>query len=304
MTDRKRRLPPLSLLTGFEAAARHLSFTNAAREMALTQSAVSKQIKALEGHLGVILFERHPRCLVLTAEGQRLHQTVQELVDHLDRTARRLHDRSTPTQVAVTTSSGFASLWLVPRLQRFTAAHPGIDIRVSTSAEIVNLEQSRLDLALRFCRASAAPEGAIELFKHTTLVVCAPALLKNTRAPLRTPGDLKHHVLLHAVLSAERNAYVDWDAWLAAAGLANLRPKGSLYFNQYEQTIQAAVQGQGIALGIDTLVAGLLQDKLLVAPFPNALDETRNCYLVRSRHAASKPEVDTFVAWLCSETKG
>jgi DNA-binding transcriptional LysR family regulator len=301
MPERKRRLPPLSLLTGFEAAARHLSFTRAAEELALTQSAVSKQVKALEAHFGHALFERRSRALLLTAEGHRLYRAVSELVDQLDRAADRLRVRQAPLQVSVATSSGFAALWLIPRLRRFTTMHPGIDVRISTSAEIVNLEQCRLDLALRFCPSSGAPRGAIKLFTHATLPVCAPALLEDARAPLRTPEDLKNHVLLHANISAERKAYVDWDAWLEAARLPNLRPKGSLHFNQYEQTIQAALQGQGVALGIDTLVTDLMREKLLVAPFPNSIAESRNCYVVRALPSLSKPEVDAFIGWLRSE---
>ena len=303
MPVRKCRLPPLGLLTGFEAAARHLSFTRAAEELALSQSAVSKQVKALEAHLGHVLFERRSRCLVLTAEGHRLYQTVHELVDQLDRAAHRLHVRAAPAQVSVATSSGFASLWLIPRLKRFAILHPGIDVRISASAEVVNLEQCRLDLAVRFCAPSVAPTGAIRLFTHTTLPVCAPTLPQDARAPLRTPRDLENHILLHASISAERRAYVDWDAWLAAANVSNLRPKGSLHFNQYEQTIQAALQGQGVALGIDTLVADLMRDKLLVAPFSSSVAESRSCYLVRSPASSPKPEVDAFIRWLRSEAR-
>lgn len=299
MGDRERKLPPLHLLTGFEASARHLSFTKAAAELALSQSAVSKQVKALEEHMGCVLFERLTRSLVLTPEGHRLYGTTREMLDQLDQAANRLRPASIARQVSLATSSGFASLWLIPRLASFRALHPDIDVRISASPAIVNLEQHRLDLSIRFCTPAAAPLGAVRLFTHSTLPVCAPALLDKAR--LRQPSDLKDHVLLHASFSTEHKAYVGWDTWLTALGLGDLRPGGSLYFNHYELAIQAALQGQGVALGIDTLVADLIRDAHLVAPFPRSLAESRNCYLVSSVAASRRSEVEAFIGWLRQE---
>jgi LysR family transcriptional regulator, glycine cleavage system transcriptional activator len=157
----------------------------------------------------------------------------------------------------------------------------------------------RLDLSIRFCTPAAAPSGAIRLFTHSTFPVCTPALLDQAR--LLKPSDLKEQVLLHASFSTEHKAYVGWDSWLAMFGLSDLRPRASLYFNHYEQAIQAALQGQGVALGIDTLVGDLLRDARLVAPFPTSMAETRNCYVVVSAAASRRSEVEAFIGWLLQE---
>jgi len=303
MGGKRYRLPPLNFISGFEAAARNLSFTKAADELFITQSAVSKQIKALEAHLGVALFERRTRELALTAEGQQLYRTAAELLDWLQEETDKLKSGGKVQQLAVTASPGFTSLWLIPRLNRFRTKHPDIDVRISATVEILKLERKRLDIAIRYCRPEAAPKGAIRLFDYGAFPVCSPALAHDRSKPLAKPEDLAAHVLLHDTYVAAQKAYVDWDSWFAAAGLADLQPAGALYFNQYDQMIQAAIQGQGVALGINTLVHELLHEGLLVAPFATTVADTRACFVVTSPLAAGKPHVRAFVRWLLDEAK-
>src|SRR5215813_1814778 len=194
---KRYNLPPLAFFQGFEAAARTLSFTKAAEELFITQSAVSRQIKALEDHLGIRLFERRPRALALTESGQALHRISADVLERLQTATDQLRAASRSRQLAITTTTGFASLWLIPRLQRFTALHPDIDVRISATTDMLNLERSLVDLAIRYCPPDAVPEGATRLFGEGVLPVCARSLLRDRSRPLKRPHDLRHHTLLH-----------------------------------------------------------------------------------------------------------
>src|SRR5262245_46526905 len=165
-------LPPLDLIQGFEAAARTLSFTKAADELSLTQSAVSRQIRALEDNLGVSLFDRRPRSLALTDEGRTLFRVATEVLERLQETTSRLRASAGVPHLTVSTTGGFASLWLIPRLRTFTALHPDVDVRISATYKAVDLERSSVDVAVRYCRPENAPEGAIRVFNEALFPVC------------------------------------------------------------------------------------------------------------------------------------
>src|ERR1700730_1586366 len=197
MSNRRYSLPQVAFFQGFEAAARNLSFTKAAEELFITQSAVSRQIKALEDQLGVMLFERRPRALVLTEHGQALYRVTVDVLERLQAGIDQLKTASRTRQLSITTTTGFASLWLIPRLQRFTGLHPDIDVRISATSDALNLERSLVDLAIRYCPPETAPEGATRLFGEEVLRVCSPSLLRNRSRPLKRPLDLKGHTLLH-----------------------------------------------------------------------------------------------------------
>jgi LysR family transcriptional regulator, glycine cleavage system transcriptional activator len=306
---RKRfHLPPLDLIQGFEAAARTLSFTKAAEELLLTQSAVSRQIRSLEDHLGVALFERRPRRLELTEQGHALYRTAAELLERLQETTNRLRSDAAALQLTVTTTGGFASLWLIPRLRSFTALHPDVDVRISATYKAIDLERSGVDVAVRFCKPDEAPEGAIRLFDEELFPVCSPSLqtggeagaLTEGRHPLRAVPDLAHHSLLHIDHARD---HMDWDTWLAAQGHAGLRPAGSIRFDTYEQMIQAAVGGQGVAMGIGRLVHGLMASGQLVAPFGESAVGSRAYFIIRSAQTRDRPHVRAFVDWLVAEAK-
>jgi DNA-binding transcriptional LysR family regulator len=303
MSNRRYSLPQVAFFQGFEAAARNLSFTKAAEELFITQSAVSRQIKALEDHLGVTLFERRPRALVLTEHGQALYAVAAEVLDRLQAAVDRLRTDGRTGQLSITTTTGFASLWLIPRLRRFTSLHPEIDVRLSATIDMLNLERSLVDLAIRYCPPEMVPEGATRLFGEGVLPVCARPLLRDRSRPLKRPHDLRHHTLLHFDYPGAMRSFMDWGTWLAALGIGELKSAGALHFTQYEQMIQAAVDGQGVALGRQPLVNDLIASGGLVAPFKNAVVGSRAYFLIESPMARGKVPVRQFSAWLLDEAK-
>jgi LysR family transcriptional regulator, glycine cleavage system transcriptional activator len=234
MPNRRYNLPHLAFFQGFEAAARTLSFTKAAEELFITQSAVSRQIKALEDNLGLKLFERRPRSLTLTEDGQALYRIATDVLDRLQSATDQLRAETRARQLSITTTTGFASLWLIPRLSRFTALHPDIDVRISATTDTLNLERSLIDLAIRYCKPETAPEGAVRLFGDEMIPVCSRALLRDKTRPLKRPQDLAHHTLLHFDYAGAETMYMDWGTWLTALGIAELKSAGALHFSQYE----------------------------------------------------------------------
>ena len=301
MHQRRFNLPPLDLIQGFEAAARTLSFTRAAEELCITQSAVSRQIRTLEEHLGVALFERRPRSLALTEQGLALQRTATEVLERLQETANRLRADAGVPHLTVSTTGGFASLWLIPRLRTFTALHPEVDVRISATYATVNLERSLVDVAVRYCQAEDAPDSAVRLFGEELFPVCSSILLTEGIHPLRTLADLQHHALLH--MDVDGATHMDWDTWLAAQGYPGLRPAASIRFDSYEQMIQAAVGGQGVAMGIGRLVSGLMASGQLVAPFGASMLGARAYFIIRSALTGDRPQVRAFVDWLIAEAK-
>jgi DNA-binding transcriptional LysR family regulator len=303
MPNRRYRLPQLGFIQGFEAAARNLSFTKAAEELFITQSAVSRQIKALEDHLGVTLFERRQRALTLTESGHALYRAATDVLERLQAATDQLRASGRTRQLSLTTTTGFAALWLIPRLQRFTRLHPDIDVRISATTAVVNLERSLVDLAVRYCRPEDVPERAVRLFGEEVVAVCGRSLLRDRSRPLNRPHDLRRHVLLHFDYPGAQLSFLDWGTWLTSLGIGNLKPVGALHFSQYEQMIQAAISGQGVALGRQPLINDLLQSGALVAPFRKAVVGSRAYFIVESEHGAAKAHVRQFAAWLLDEAK-
>jgi DNA-binding transcriptional LysR family regulator len=295
-------LPPLAQLEAFEAAARHLSFTKAGDELALTQSAVSRQIAALEDHYGLALFRRLHRALRLTDEGQRLLQVVAAVLSRLHDVGDEIRRQQRAKTVVLTTTPGFAGLWLIPRLAGFTAARPDVDVRISAAYSLVNLNRDGVDLAIRYQTEEGAGEGAELLFGEVVLPVCSPRLMRDRARPLKTPEDLRHHVLLH-LDSGPGADLQDWPMWLRAMKLEHVKPAGVLHFSQFDQLINAAIDGQGIALGRRPLLDKHLRDRRLVAPFKKTMASPRSYYLVRSAAAGRKPEVQEFAAWVLARAR-
>jgi DNA-binding transcriptional LysR family regulator len=300
MNSPRWQLPPLELLLAFEASARHLSFTKAAGELSLTQSAVSRQIQALEESLGMRLFERRTRALLLTEAGQRFYQVAQQALGVLDAATQKLRGAAAARTVTVTTTPGFASLWLIPRLNGYLQANPGVDVRISATYEMTNLEREGMDLAIRY-GSGEEMDGERPLFEEEVIPVCSPALAADPARPLRAPADLRAHVLLHS--DDAKYSWMEWNLWLHAHGLRDFKSAGALQFNQYDQLVQAAVNGQGVALGRLPLLRGLLRQGKLVTPFPKSVVSSRGYYLVRAARGAGKREVADFAAWLIEETR-
>ncbi|HET7796218.1 MAG TPA: transcriptional regulator GcvA [Rhizobacter sp.] len=297
---KRYRLPPLDLLEAFEAAARHLSFTRAAQELSLTQSAVSRQISALEDRLGVPLFQRLHRALRLTEAGHQLQVTTSAVLQQLQGVTEQLRPGQRQKTVVVTTTPGFAGLWLIPRLSAFTAQHPGVDVRISAGFQLAQLDRDGVDLAIRYGPTAQAGPQAIRLFGEVMTPVCSPALRRQTSRPLKRPEDLQFHTLLHTE-SHGRPETPDWALWLRAMRIEHLQPAGALHFSDYDQMIQAAVRGQGVALGRLPLINDLIKARKLVAPFSHSMASPMGYHLLRSEASAGKAEVDDFAAWLLEE---
>ncbi len=295
------RLPPLDLLPTFEAAARHLSFTKAAAERFLTQSAVSRQVKALEEDLGVALFRRRHRAIELTDDGRRLSEAVRTALDGLRGAARQIRAPNRREILALTTTPGLASLWLIPRLAVFVREHPRIDVRIDATLDRRDLVEDGFDLAIRYARASAAL--GTPLFHETVQPVCAPALARDPARPLKNPGDLCHHTLLQVEIPHGAGVLLEWELWARAVGIGSLESAHSVTFNNYDTAIAAAVAGQGVALGRQPLVNGLLKQRALVAPLRDERSSMRAYFLILAPQAAKRPAVRAFADWLVEQAR-
>lgn len=295
-----RELPALDLLKAFEAAARHLSFTRAGQELFLSQSAVSRQIQQLETQLGVPLFIRRTRALLLTEAGQRYYRDVNQALHQLREAGKRLRQPLESRVVTVTSAMTFASLWLVPRLADFQRQHPQIEVRVAADNTLRDLERDRLDLAVRYSTREQAGTSALHLFGERVLPVCSPALLQ--RQKLRKPADLARFTLLHYEDPQLHTPWLTWPAWFEAAGLSAPQTRGVVRYSHYDMTLRAAVSGQGIALGRLPLLHDLIEDGALVAPLAGTRHgegmRGRDHWLMVSAQARERAEVQTFIGWL------
>ena len=299
----RRRLPPLNALRAFEAAARHLSFTKAAEELVVTQAAVSHQVKALEEHLGVSLFRRLNRALALTEAGRSLLPAAQEAFDLLDAAARRLRQAEAGGPLRVSAMSSFASKWLLPRLARFRATQPGVDVLVSADDRLVDMEREEIDIGLRY-GSGVYPGLRVDwLMGDEILPVCAPSLCEGDNA-LRRPEDLKHHTLLHDEVSGTADS-PDWRVWFQAAGLQDCgidMERGPGY-SHMAMVLEAAMAGEGVALGRLSLACDDLRAGRLVCPFGPRLRTRFAYWIVSSPVMAERPKVVAFRDWLLAEAR-
>jgi DNA-binding transcriptional LysR family regulator len=302
MRSPSERLPPLDRLVVFDAAARHLSFTRAASERFLTQSAVSRQIAALEADLGAALFRRKHRALELTEAGARLATAVGAALGAVREAVQAIRAPRSREVLALTTTPGLASLWLIPRLAQFVARHPGIDVRIDASHERRALGGDGFDLAIRYGRIGHTEGEA--LFGEVVQPLCAPALLRG-RHPLRQLADLRHHTLLQVAMSASGapGMPVDWQAWLEAVGAPALEPAAQLTFTHYDTAIAAALEGQGLVLGRRPLVDRLMAQGSLVAPFKGQTASARGYFIVVEPSAARRPATQALVQWLHEQAR-
>ena len=219
------------------------------------------------------------------------------MLGQLQETTGRIRAEANTRHLTVTTTGGFASLWLIPRLARFTALHPDVDVRIQATYVSVPLERGAADVAVRYARHDSVAAEGVRLFGEEVTLVCAPSLLAGPRR-LSALKDLSQHTLLHLDTA---HGILDWDTWLTAEGLGNLKPAASLRFDNYEQLIQAARMGQGVALGIKRLVEQLITNGELVVPFGQSMASHRSYYVLRAPATRPQPHVEAFVGWLKSE---
>lgn len=297
------RLPSLDLLKGFEASARLLSFTRAGEELHLTQSAVSRQIIELESQLGVPLFHRKHRALALTEAGQQLYPAAAQVLATMRAATDRLRALSGRRSLSVTTTNSFASLWLIPRLAAFARAYPEIDVRITADTRLQDLDRDGIDVALRYSPQALAGPRAQRLFGETVFPVCSPALAKDGKRPLKEVSDLRRHTMLQMDDPDGRYPWLSWTSWLEVAAAPDLRPANRLMFSSYEQIVQAAIAGHGVALGRNPLVRDAMRAGQLVAPFKLKGESTRAFFAIPSTAAQAQPEVVAFLDWLKDEAR-
>ena len=293
------RLPSLNGLRAFEAAARHLSFTQAASELNVTQTAISHQIKRLEQELGVRLFVRQNRSLTLTPEASQYLPGVRAAFNDLKLATDRLLRKDQDHVLTVSTLASLAAKWLLPRLSAFQEAHPGIDVRITTSTGLVDFQRDNVDAAIRYGRGQWPGVRADWLMADEVFPVCSPALANGTK-PLKCPEDLRDHVLLH---TSNANSD-DWRLWLTAAGLpANLSKQPGVTFDLIFVTIQAAIDGIGVAMGRTSYVQDDIAKGRLVVPFKIALPADAGFYLVSPQARANSPKLSAFREWLVTSVQ-
>jgi len=299
------RTRPISVghLRAFEAVARHLNFRAASEELSLTQSAVSRQIQAMEEEVGVGLFLRHTRAVELTAAGAQLLRAVLPSLERMDGAVRLIRRSAGRKSVAISTWASFASMWLIPRLEAFQSEHPDIDIRIDATDVPVDLDTTDIDLALRYTLPANAPAGAVRLFGEQLTPVASPWLLKSGHV-LKKGDDLAHFALIEAsdAHRTQNLAWLTWRRWLDAHDFKKLEPKRWLYFNYAHQIAQAALTGQGVALTRLPLVADSLASGDLVEVLPGMrLDSPVAYWLIVGPRSAVRPEIKAFCDWLTAQ---
>jgi LysR family glycine cleavage system transcriptional activator len=288
------RLPPLNLLRAFEAAARHESFTRAAEELCVTQGAVSQQVKALEAALGIKLFNRERQRLVITEAGRDYLTVVRDALDRLAVGTERLVQRQSAGVLTVSTSPDFAAKWLVHRLGNFAEAHPEIDLRVSATLHHVDFAREEVDLAVRHGDGNWPGLDPVQLSGEQLFAVCSPKLLSGRRK-LGKPADLLKLPLLHL------DNREDWKKWLRAVGVDDAEVTHGPVLNRVSMVIDAAINGQGVALARTTLAAWDLINGRLVRPFPDALPLSKTYWIICPKAMSNLPKIVTFRNWLLAE---
>jgi LysR family transcriptional regulator, glycine cleavage system transcriptional activator len=296
-------MPPLSALRAFEAAARHLSLTKAAAELKVSPGAISHQIRGLEALLGVELFERRVRSVVLTASGEQLYPGLQTGFLHIREAVSGLRELDNERVLVVSTSPGLTAKWLAARLYRFTAAHPEIDTRISSTINNANFATDGVDLAVRHMPDDPASDPALEFDKLISLSlvpVCSPRLIESL-GPLDTPARLAAAPLIRDDTFFPRARVPSWTDWFAAAGLPLVEIASGLSFSSAEHALDAASEGAGVLLVTNILAYDSVCSGRLVIPVPLALPAGRAYHLVRPRRARERAQTRAFIDWLKQE---
>ncbi|OTP70497.1 MULTISPECIES: transcriptional regulator GcvA [Burkholderiaceae] len=295
MRNMRRKLPPLNALRAFEASGRYLSFTGAAKELLVTQGAISRHVSLLEDWLGVKLFLRTHRGIQLTRKGETYIRALSSVFDQIDYATREARDDADGSVLRLKLPPTFAMRWLVPRLTRFKSLHPKIDIQVVTSHEPANFRREDIDVSVH--SHPFPPEGAghRRLLGEVLMPVCSPSLLERGPA-LRTPRDLAHHTLL-----SSRNRPMDWSRWMIEAGMTELESEGHIDFDNAALAYQGAIDDLGVMIAVRALIEDDLRSGRLVSPFDLQVSTPGAYYLACSQVGAKSPQLEAFEAWLVWE---
>ena len=294
-----KQLPPLNALRAFESAGRHLSFTKAAQELNVTPAAVSHQIKALEESVGVMLFKRHPGAISLTDAGIQALPAVSEGFEKLALGVDHMLASVSRESLAISVTPSFGALWLLPRLEQFRAAHPEIELQIDATDHLADLARDDVDVAIRYGPGDYTGVRVDLLFKQVNIPVCSPALLSGNPS-LKTPDDLRHHTLLHVDWKSEE---ARWQHWLSRFASTDVADQSGPRFTMENMAVQAAIDGQGVALVGDVLVADEIRAGRLVHPFDSSLVTPLeySYYLLCLEPSRNKSSVETFRQWLLAQ---
>jgi LysR family transcriptional regulator, glycine cleavage system transcriptional activator len=312
MSKPANRLPPLNALRAFEAAARHLSFKKAAHELHVTPGAVSHQVKLLEHHLGVALFRRLTRALELTNEAHALLPKVQEGLASLAEAVERVRLVDQSRALTVIAPPNFAARWLVPRLARFTSQHPDLDLHIASRPTMIDgrddssvtpVYDARNDAPLAMVRFGDGryPGSRVdEVFSAVYVPVCSPKLLRGEHG-LRKPADLRHHTLLHDDTVVEEGARPSWSDWLESVGVKDVDATRGPHFSDASLSLEAALEGMGVALAMKPLLGSEIEAGRLVVPFNITAPAIYSYYLVTPESSPRGSSVADFREWLLAE---
>lgn len=295
-----RHLPPLSALRAFEAVARHLNFTKAADELHVTPAAVSQQVKVLEDHLGAALFRRTKRSVALTDAGRIILPDIQAGFEWLGRALDKVSTHAATKTLTISVAPSFASKWLLPRLDRFSALYPEIDIRISATMALVDFRKDEADLAIRFGKGPYPGLDTEKLFPEALTPMCSSELL-NGKHPLKTPDDLRHFRLLHDMSIPGGDGQLRWAQWLSTAGAVKVNPNRGPRFSLAELAFQAAIDGGGVVLGRVALAADDVAAGRLVCPFDVMVPLDVSYFLVLPARNRDRAEIAAFRSWLRAE---
>jgi DNA-binding transcriptional LysR family regulator len=284
-------LPPLNALRAFESAARHLSFTRAADELHVTQAAISHQVKGLEERLGIKLFRRLPRQLLLTDEGQALLPDLRDAFNRLAHAVERISARSAAGTLTVSSMTTILMTWLVPRLPRFQEAHPEIDVRLMTTQRLVDFTREDIDVAIRFGTGKWPGVKSERMFGEVLTPLCGRRFVDECKSP----ADLHK---LPLIRSTEED---EWPIWFAAAGVATTEVRRGPIFDSTKIAVQAAIDGLGIVMGPPTLFADDIAAGRLFQPFALAVETGKSYWFVVPENSAGRPKVKAFRDWIFSE---
>jgi LysR family glycine cleavage system transcriptional activator len=296
-------MPPLNALRAFEAAARHLSLTKAAAELNVTAGALSHQIRGLEDLLGLKLFERHVRKIALTSAGRQLFPGLQTGFVHIRDAVAGLGEASDERVLVISTPPGLTAKWLAPRLYRFSAAHPDIDVRVSSSLGNANFTTDGVDVAVRNLAADAVADADLvidRLIEINLVPVCSPGVI-DTYGPFTSPAALKGVPLIHDESLADRADMPTWADWFKAAGVGGIDVNRGLRFNSADHALDATAEGAGVLLAHDVLAYDELRTGRLIAPFALTLPTRRTYHFVCAKRRQDHPNVQAFRAWIKQE---